>query len=77
MTDADEEQDRDIEMVKGHCARLAEHFDAVQIFVTRPSEDGTVTCQWGSGNWYARYGQVKAWVIGEEKEFGRRRDNDD
>ena len=53
-------------LVKSHSARLAEHFDAVQVFVTKKTEDGTTVCSWGDGNWYARYGQVKAWIVAEE-----------
>lgn len=77
MPDAlDDDRERDLAMVKRHAAQLAEHFDAVHIFVTRPSEDGTIVCNWGAGNWYARYGQVRAWIVAEEAKFGRPDDQD-
>lgn len=48
---------------------LSEHFETVQIFTTRHEENaiGTVRACKGSGNYYARYGQVKQWVIQEER----------
>jgi hypothetical protein len=61
----------DLDRVKKACSELGEHFDTVQIFVTRhePSEGGTVNVQWGEGNWFARYGQVKSWTISEDEAF--------
>ena len=43
---------------------LSEHFDTVQIFVTRhiSNEKGTVQCNAGSGNFFARFGQVQFWL---------------
>ena len=60
-----EEKNPDIEFLKGHVARLSEHYDTVQIFVTKHDNalhDGTKCVTWGSGNWYARYGQVIEWL---------------
>lgn len=60
----------DMDLVRKHVTSLGEHFDSVQIFVTRhePAEkDGTVTINFGSGNWFARYGQVRNWVNVEEE----------
>jgi hypothetical protein len=56
----------DIELLKQHAAKLGEMFDSVHIFCTRHEpamEDGTVTVNWGVGNWYARYGQIIEWTI--------------
>lgn len=50
---------------------LGEHFEAVQIFVSthQPAEvGGTVHACVGVGNWYARYGQIREWVIRTEEE---------
>jgi len=57
-------EDPDLDMLKRHCAQLAEHFDTVHIFVTRhaPQEGGTVNATWGLGNWFARRGQVAEWM---------------
>lgn len=50
--------------------QLGEHFDSVQVFVTKyDSNDGdpiTIELFNGSGNWLTRYGQVKDWVLRRE-----------
>ena len=54
--------------------QLGEHFDTVQIFVTRHEsgdKGGTLHNEAGVGNWYARYGQVREWVM-QQEEVGRR-----
>jgi hypothetical protein len=59
------DENEEISMVKKHASELGEHFDTVQIFCTRHesgTEDGTVTIKMGTGNWFARYGQVVEWV---------------
>lgn len=52
---------------------LREHFDAAMIFVSRhdsesrdEEEHGTVNVQIGFGNWYARFGHVRDWLIQQE-----------
>lgn len=60
------QNEKDIEMLRKHLNELGEHFDSVQLFVTRHEpeiEQGTITLQMGIGNWFARYGQVTEWVI--------------
>jgi hypothetical protein len=50
---------------------LGEHFESVQIFVSthQPAEVGrTVHASAGVGNWYARYGQIREWIIRTEEE---------
>jgi len=50
---------------------LGEHFEAVQIFVSthQPAEvGGTMHACVGVGNWYARYGQIREWIIRTEEE---------
>lgn len=56
---------RELELLEKHVNQLAEHFDTVQIFVTRTDaqEDGTVNANKGAGNWFARYGQVQNWIL--------------
>jgi hypothetical protein len=49
---------------------LAEHFDTVQILCTRMADDGTGdTLQFahGRGNWCARRGQAREWLIASEE----------
>lgn len=62
--------DDDMTMLEKHANELAEHFDSVQIFVTRHEggeKNGTVNASQGAGNWFARYGQVKSWVIKQDE----------
>lgn len=43
-------------------AQLGEHFDAVQIMVTRNVEAVTSACYRGCGNWYARQGMAHEFI---------------
>ena len=61
---SDEEQSN---LLEAAAAKLGEHFDTVQIFVTRVVDDGklcgnTEDLSTGLGNWYARTGQVRDWL---------------
>jgi hypothetical protein len=72
------DKEADVELVRKHVQALGEHFDTVQILVTRhmPAEkNGTVSIEQGSGNWFARRGQARDFVInGDEhvREHARR-----
>lgn len=66
-----DERNIDLDIVKRHCADLGEHFDSVQIFATRLKDEGdkgTVHVQYGSGNWFARYGHIRHWLITEDED---------
>lgn len=45
---------------------LAEHYDAVHVFGVYKEGDRTARYDKGRGNYYARYGMVRQWVIREE-----------
>lgn len=70
-----DQKDIDMERLKKAVAELAEHFDTVQIFTTRESDhlddggEGTVNANYGAGNWFARYGQVRNWLVKSEEEI--------
>lgn len=52
----------DLDAVRAAAKELMRQFDSVQIFATRhEGASGTVNVQYGAGNWFARYGQVKRW----------------
>lgn len=52
------------------------HCDTVQIFCTvHTSDEGTVAYQKGRGNWYARFGQVRAWA--DDQDSGEQIDEDE
>lgn len=60
----------DVEIVRKHLDALGEYFDSVQIFATRYEaeiENGTVAVNMGIGNWYARVGHVKQWILKEDR----------
>jgi hypothetical protein len=72
LQDSDDAQDeRDTAVLKSHIARLMEHFDSVQIFVTRHENATGRTCgkRRGDGNWYARFGTVREWVTQQEEQM--------
>lgn len=66
-----------VALVKQHVAKLNEHFDSVQIFVTKMDGADTVRINIGEGNWCARYGHVKLWVQWQDGEAARGTDADD
>ena len=57
--------ENDFEMVKAAVDKLGEHFDTVHIFTTRhePTDGGTFNITYGVGNWFARYGQAREFVV--------------
>lgn len=57
-------------LLQKHAGALSEHFDSVQIFVTRLEANATRSWVHGEGNWYARYGQIVEWIQRED-EHGR------
>lgn len=72
MTTEDEHK-ADIERLDALVAALGEFFDNVHIFVTKhetppgETEQKTFSANRGTGNWHARYGQIKEWVVYEEE----------
>ena len=61
---------QELDLVRQHVSQLSEHFDTVQIFVTRHEamrEDGTVNACCGAGNFYARLGQVREWSVKQDE----------
>lgn len=64
------EMDEDLAKVRKALDALGEHFDSVQIFCTRyrgGEDGGTANVAIGTGNWYARYGHVREWMIKEDE----------
>jgi hypothetical protein len=61
--------------VEDAVTQLRKKFDCVQIFVSKQcktigKEDSTFTYSKGTGNWFARYGQVSLWLqFEQEKEI--------
>lgn len=66
------EREEAVRMLDEHCNQLMEHFDSVQIFVTRHEEakaGGTIYVNRGAGNWFARCGQIREWVVFEDQKI--------
>lgn len=63
------EEDSEQKLIEDHVNRLMEHFDTVQIFVSRQDTEENVTHSRdsGAGHWYARYGQVNEWIIVQDE----------
>lgn len=62
----EQQNQHDLAIVKRFAEALGEHFDTVQIFVTRHESGtygGTLNINYGVGNWPARYGQVSHWML--------------
>ena len=63
-------ENAEMKLVDNHVNQLLEHFDTVQIFASRhapTTHDGTVRMHSGAGNWFARYGQVRDWIVMQEE----------
>lgn len=65
----DNEEKIDLDLLKKHAADLGEHFDSVQIIVTKHESDeiGTVFAHQGAGDYYARLGAVTEWLTRQEE----------
>lgn len=63
--------DEDLARLQQACESLGEHFDSIQIFATRHDPDrgngGTTNASWGSGNWFARKGQIEEWLLKQDE----------
>jgi len=65
MTDAEES-----ELVLRTAKSLGEHFDAVVILVSRhDAGDGTRTVMKGCGNWHARLGLAREYLLNTEEQI--------
>ncbi len=63
----EEQKERDHKVLDSVLAGLSEHFDNVQIIATRSDGTDTLVIDRGTGNWYARYGAVREWIIIQEE----------
>lgn len=59
----DDEAEKLLGLIKGHCARLRADFDHVQIFAAKfTGQDGTRHWSYGEGDWLGRYGHISIWL---------------
>lgn len=65
----DNQRDKKLELLKNQAKVLRQSFDTVQIFVGKNDEEtGVTTMYWGDGNYYARYGQIRQWLLQEDEQ---------
>ena len=66
---SDEPRSAEYELCDRLAQELSEHFDTVQIFTSRHigGGEGTRSIAIGRGNWFARVGQVQAWLAAEDE----------
>jgi hypothetical protein len=64
-----EDDDPNMKRVKRHAAQLCEHFDNVQIMVSKMEGSRTITIASGEGNYSARYGLCAEWVKRQEAQM--------
>jgi hypothetical protein len=60
--------DEDLKRVTEALEVLSEHFETTHIFCTRYEDGGTIGIQKGTGNWFARYGQIREFLLKEDEE---------
>jgi hypothetical protein len=56
------EQEKQEAIVENAAAKLFEHFDSVQILVSKTGLEGTTSVKRGLGNWYARQGMAHEFI---------------
>ena len=68
---ADNFTNYDLKRINDAIRTLRLHFDCVHTFASRHDDETstTQTMSNGDGNWYARYGQIKAFVNDTEKGY--------
>jgi len=62
---SEQDRKREVKVLNRAINDLSEHFDTVQVFVTKhepAEEDGTIEYNGGIGNFYARLGHVEMWI---------------
>lgn len=73
------ETEKALEMAREFTAKLMEYSDSVQVFLTvhDPSSGITRHVTHGAGNWFAREGQVREWVVQNEEHSRSEAHNED
>lgn len=56
-----------VKIIRSHASKIMEHVDSVQIIATVKDGEDTTFLQVGLGNWFARFGSVREWLIKQEE----------
>ena len=59
--------DADLKVLERCLHELGEYFDSVNIFVTKMEGEKTFHAIYGSGNFFARLGLVREWLIKQDE----------
>lgn len=67
----DTQRDKKLEFLQNQVKFMRGHFDTVIVFASHHDDTSGDTSYWveGSGNFCARYGQVREWMLKQESEF--------
>jgi hypothetical protein len=76
MDDDEATKEELLAIMRDTVQRLKHHFDAVQVFASFQCGEETHGLTDGVGNWYARVGQVSAWLDRQEPEDSEVEDRD-
>ena len=63
-------EEGDEKLVRKVVDELIEHFDTCTVLVTRHDQaalNGTESIVMGAGNWFARYGHIRSWLLRQEE----------
>ena len=68
----DTQRDKKLDLLKNQVKFLSDNFDSVIVFASKFDKENEETSYWveGCGNWCARYGQVREWLVKQERERG-------
>lgn len=75
----DRQADKKYALLENQARLLMQSFETIQIFATKHEGNNTRHYIFGSGNWCARYGQIRQWineVEGEAAALGANRLNE-
>ena len=64
----DEQRDKKMALLENQAKLLMQSFDSVQIFCTKYEGEDTANYVYGGGNFMARYGHVRAWILNQDAE---------
>lgn len=62
------ERDELIGKIQAAIADIVGDFDSIQVFATKVVEGDTISVNYGTGDYYARYGMTKYWLEVQNKD---------
>ena len=62
----DEQREKKMALLENQAKLLMQSFDSVQIFCTKYEGEDTANYVFGGGNFWARYGHVRGWILRQD-----------